>query len=128
MYKLFLKILIIIIIQLMLVPTISKAGFWQQIFDEGKDFLETGKSESKSNQANDITTQHIVNDLYNILFPLGVATTVIVGGALGIKFMWASADDKAKIKESLIPYGVGCVVIYGAFGIWRIAIEIFSKL
>ena len=68
----------------------------------------------------------VINDIWGLLFPLGIAVTVIVGGVLGIKFMLASAEDKAKVKESLVPYVVGCVVIYGAFGIWKLTIEIFS--
>ena len=69
-----------------------------------------------------------MNDLYSIVFPLGVAVTVIVGVVLGIKFMLASAEDKAKVKESMVPYVVGCIVIYGAFAIWKISIQLFSAL
>ena len=47
---------------------------------------------------------------------------------LGIKFMAASAEDKAKIKESMIPYVVGCIVIYGAFFIWKLAIMVVGDL
>jgi hypothetical protein len=81
-----------------------------------------------SGAATDVETMGIMNDLYNVVFPLGVVTTVIVGVVLGIKFMAASAEDKAKVKESMIPYVVGCVVIYGAFGIWKLCIQIFSAL
>ena len=42
--------------------------------------------------------------------------------------MIASAEDKAKIKEAMIPYVLGCIVIFGAFGIWKLAITILNNL
>lgn len=68
------------------------------------------------------------NDIYNTLTSVGMIISVIVGVILGIQFMMASAEDKAKVKEALIPYLVGCVVIFGAFGIWKIVINTFSGI
>ena len=48
----------------------------------------------------------------------------LVGTIIGIQFMLASAEDKAKVKEALVPYVVGCIVIFGAFTIWSIAVNI----
>lgn len=36
--------------------------------------------------------------------------------------MMASAEDKAKVKESLLPFVVGCVVVFGSFGIWKLLV------
>ena len=47
-----------------------------------------------------------------------------VGTIIGIQFMIASAEDKAKVKEALVPYIIGCVVIFGAFTIWSIVVNI----
>ncbi len=127
--RIFLKILaLVIIIQLIMPINTSKASFWSDIFKYGDEFVETGASQQNSDVASDGKTMEIMNDLYRILFPLGIVITVIIGGVLGIKFMMASAEDKAKVKESMVPYVVGCAVIYGAFGIWKIAIAIFSAL
>lgn len=48
----------------------------------------------------------------------------IVGTILGIQFMVASAEDKAKVKEALIPYFIGCAIIFGGFTIWSIVVNI----
>ena len=48
----------------------------------------------------------------------------IIGTVLGIKFMVASAEDKAEVKKALVPYIIGCAVIFGAFTIWNIAVNI----
>ncbi|MCI8481836.1 MAG: hypothetical protein HFJ27_01800 [Clostridia bacterium] len=52
----------------------------------------------------------------------------MIGMYLGIKFMISSAEDKAKVKEALIPYIAGCVVVFGAFTIWRLVILLLSGL
>ena len=107
----------------------SEESFWSDIFSQGDRFLQIGASAATNeSSASDANTMEIMDDIYSILFPLGVVATVMVGGFLGIKFMLASAEDKAKVKESMVPYVIGCIVIYGAFGIWKICIQIFSSL
>lgn len=48
----------------------------------------------------------------------------IWGTFIGIQFIVASAEDKAKLKESLVPYIVGCIVIFGAFTIWSVVVNL----
>ena len=45
---------------------------------------------------------------------------------MGINFMVQSVEDKAKIKESMIPWVIGIIISFGAFGIWQITINIFT--
>ena len=42
--------------------------------------------------------------------------------------MAGSVEQKAKVKDSLVPYIVGCIVIFGAFGIWKLVIQILNNL
>lgn len=128
--NLIIKILFItIIFQLVVLKSTVEASIWSDIITQGDRFLSMGSSAATGDDvASDNEIMEIMNDIYSIIFPLGVVATVMVGGFLGIKFMLASAEDKAKVKESMVPYVIGCVVIYGAFGIWRICIQIFSVL
>lgn len=64
------------------------------------------------------------NFLYKLLLSIGIVAMFIVGTIIGIQFMVASAEDKAKVKEALVPYIIGCAVIFGAFTIWSIAVNI----
>lgn len=41
--------------------------------------------------------------------------------------MMGSASQKAETKELIVPYVVGCVVIFGAFTIWKIVIELLNQ-
>lgn len=68
------------------------------------------------------------NMLYNLLLGIGIIAAVGVGIALGIKYMVGSIDERAELKQALLGYVVSCVVIFGAFGIWKLVINILSSL
>ena len=100
-------------------PTLS------DVIQGADNFIRSGEETTQVMQ-NRIQTG--ANTIYNILFTIGVVITVAFGGILGVQFMIASAEDKAKIKEAMIPYIVGCIVIYGAFGIWKIVVLLGNKI
>lgn len=62
--------------------------------------------------------------IYNLLMSIGFIVMIVIGVAIGIQFMIGSAEAKAKTKETLLPYAVGCLVIFGAFSIWSVAINL----
>lgn len=95
-----------------------------EILKEAQSFL-SGGSKAGFNEGN---LKKGSDTLFNILLVIGISGTVIVGIYLGIKFMMSSAEDKAKVKESLVPYFAGCIVIYGAFTIWKIVMVILGGL
>lgn len=68
------------------------------------------------------------NFLFKVLLIIGIVVMVMVGTIIGIKFMIASVEDKAKVKEALVPYIIGCAVILGAFTIWSIAVDIGQSI
>ena len=41
--------------------------------------------------------------------------------------MMGSSTQKAETKELLIPYVVGCVIIFGAFGIWKLVVNMLNQ-
>ena len=42
--------------------------------------------------------------------------------------MLGSIEEKAQVKEALIPFIIGCIVVFGAFGIWKIVTQIGSMI
>lgn len=66
--------------------------------------------------------------LYNVLLVVATVIAAIVGLIIGIQFMVGGVSQKAKLKETLIPYIAGCIVIFGAFGIWRLVVNILSQV
>lgn len=132
-----------LIFQIIFVP-VSNASSWDDIFKKGDEFLKEGEEQQVVTDAygnvvlkpdgspETITDPKLVkdsiNEVYNVLFTLGVAISVIVGAALGIKFMVGSIEEQVKVKETLIPYIVGCVVVFGAFGIWKLVMTLGGKV
>lgn len=95
-----------------------------EIIKEGNLFIQSGTEETIKQDK----VQQASTTLYNVLLSIGMFATIAIGVYLGIKFMSSSADDKAKVKEALIPYIVGCIVIFGAFGIWKLLITLLQPI
>lgn len=43
-------------------------------------------------------------------------------------FILSSAEGKAKVSETLVAYIAGCIVVFGAFGIWDFAVNTGSRM
>ena len=72
--------------------------------------------------------QEFSSTIYNIALQIGIGVAVVVGLALGIQFMLAGVDGKADVKKALIVYVVGCIAIFGAFGVWKLVIEVMQQI
>ncbi len=120
-------ILAILIIQMLYIPnSVHATDHWGSVIESGDEFLELGKnSTTKSDKAE---VQTAVDFIYNALLVIGIAASVLIGVILGIKYMTQSVEEQAKIKETLVAYAVGCIVTFGAFGIWKMVIEIMKQL
>lgn len=97
------------------------------VFQGAKDFVNKGESDS-SNVFNQSKIKQASDVVYNILLAVGMVVAIVVGIILGIQFMMGGAEEQAQVKESLIPYGIGCVVVFGAFAIWKILVEILQNI
>ena len=91
---------------------------------QGDSFISTGKNQKDIATINGTKFSNVVKKVYNILLIIGVAISVIIVGVMGIRIITGSAEDKAEIKEQMVPYLIGCGVMFGAFTIWKIAMVI----
>lgn len=91
---------------------------------QGDSFISTGKNQNDIKTINGKKFTNVVKTVYNVLFVIGVATSVIIVGIMGIKIIMGSVEDKAEIKEQMVPYLIGCGVMFGAFAIWKIVMVI----
>lgn len=99
-------------------------------FVEGADeFINAGVNASQGNSTvideNDLV--QMSNMLYNAFLIIGIIIAVIFGLVIAIKFMTGSVEEKADVKKTLVPYIAGCVVIFGAFTIWKLVVDILSN-
>ncbi len=121
------KLLISIFLLILLTSIISintvKAFSLTEASQSAKNFLNRGQSKVEAGALNS-TSQAF----YKVLLAIGIVAAIVVGMIIGIKLMIASADEKAKVKDMLMPYIAGCVVVFGAFGIWSIFVDTGNKM
>lgn len=127
------KILTVIIMTLLLyiyIPLYSNASTIDDIIKAGNNFL-TQESPSSGSVAGTITDSDLIelsNTVSGVLLTIALAVTLISGGVMGINFTIQSVEDKAKIKESMIPWIIGIFISFGAYGIWKLTMNVFYKL
>lgn len=109
-------------------PTVVESGDSSQSLDDmmsdGDDFVQS----ATDNPIDTAQLQSVSSNLFNIFVEVGVALAVIIGLVIGIKYMYSSVDQKAEIKKLLVPYLVGCVVIFGALGIWKFVVTLLQTV
>lgn len=66
------------------------------------------------------------NKVIQVISVVGSILSVIVIIVLGIKYMVGSVEEKAEYKKLVYPYLIGCVAVYGSFGIWKLVVEILK--
>lgn len=92
------------------------------VISGGDSFIDAGKDGSA--QIDKGSLQNASSSIYNILLICGMIVAVLIGSIMGIKFMIGSVEEKAEIKAALVPFAIGCIVVFGAFGIWKIVVTI----
>ena len=122
----FVKIILIISFLISSIPTFSSASIIDDVFKDGKDFLSTEPNSTITNSVDGSKIIGTSKDIYNILVTIGIIIASIIILVLGIQFMTGSIEQKAKVKEMLIPFIVGCIIVFGSLAIWRMVTTIVS--
>jgi len=131
------RIIICISIALLLINTtfLTKTFAFEEIMDAGEQFLADGEiieEELEDGETGEVIDKEKLKEvnskIYNILVLCGIIAAVIGGAALGIFFIIASPEGKAKVSQYLVPYIVGCVVVFGAFAIWKTTVEMGDEI
>ena len=88
------------------------------------DFLDSGEEDI----LNKDKIKEISDRIFYVFLAVGTSIVVIMGAIIGIKFIFGSVEAKAEMKESLIPYLTGGIIIFGAMSIWILCIKIFQAI
>ncbi len=121
--KLFIILFIILFFIIKYTP-ISLCSELDEIISGGDSFIDASSTESVKLSTSGI--KNVSDSIYNILLGLGIILAVIYATILGVQYITAAAEDKAQIKESMIPFIIGCIVVFGAFAIWKAVILAFK--
>lgn len=124
--KLLINIMVIFIILFNLFIPNAYAGPLQDIMNRAEGFVNNG--ENGGNVINNDALREGSNTLYNVLLVIGIAVAFIWGIVLGIQFVTGSLGEKADVKKNLIVYIIGCIIIFGAFGIWKLLLQLLQPL
>ena len=99
------KIIIITLITIFLtvfmwqtVPQVYAADSLDEIMEGADGFIEAGQGKSQLDEDKLEATSDMV---FNTLLAIAIAIAVIVGMIIGIQFMVAGVEEKAKIKETV---------------------------
>lgn len=128
------KIATVILLILLSIITIAKPTYASntrhtagEIITEGKGFISIGQADAENKIGTD-NLKDMSDTIYNILLVAGIIIAIIVGLIMGIKFVMGGIEEKAEIKSMLIPYIIGCVVVFGAFAIWKAVVDILQSM
>lgn len=113
----FLMIFIVIMFYIGFTNKVYAAGDLGEVISGGKKFMN---SSSKEFSIDEDTLKTTSSSLYNILLMSSFIIVACIGIFLGIKYMWSGVDEKAEVKNALVIFAIGCLVTYGAFGIWKV--------
>ena len=106
-------------------PLYSKALSLEELITNAESFENAGNSEGISTGISEDSLQPISNMVSNVLLTIAIGVTVISAAVMAINFTIQSVEDKAKVKESMVPWIIGIFISFGAYGIWQITMTIF---
>lgn len=124
--KIIIKVLILSIIFFIFlnIQNTVKAG---EFIENAEGFLRL----PQDNQSDEVISEdglvEISNSLLSILFPVGIVVSVVVTAILGAQFMWGSTENKAEVKQALVPWGISIFVLFSAYAIWKVVVDILSS-
>lgn len=120
-------IFLIIVINVMFfnINVVQASGI-TDVITGADDFLAAGSGENIG--IDESKLQSTSKSISNILILLGICVAVIVAAMLGIKFMIGSIEEQAKVKEALVPFVIGCIVVFGSFGIWKMFVQFGNEV
>ena len=124
--KLIKKLLIVVLCVFLTLPNYAKAFSLKETIDGANDFVSAGNNEESL--FNQEEQEKGVSQIYYFALGIGIFASIVIGVIIGIQFITSGVEGKAKIKEKLIPYCIGCVVVFGALGIWRLTVNIIQDV
>lgn len=101
-------------------------GSLDDVMNNGNSFLNVGSESSTMIDQNDLKS--LSNFISGVLLTIAIGVTVITGAIMGLNFITQSIEEKAKVKESMVPWVIGIIVSFGAFTIWEVAVNLFQSL
>ncbi len=121
-------LLIIIMMLVIIIPRYSFAAV-ERAQVEGGGGTSVGLSPSQITGDSGIELEtDFVDKITDLISKIGAFIAVGVMMIIGIKYMTGSLEEKATYKKSMIPYVIGCFLLFGASILAPKITELFSNL
>lgn len=115
-------IMVLMVTFTMLFTTTVKAETFGEMQEKASAFISAGQAKAGDIQYSQVTEEFV--GLGQILTTIGAAIMVAVVTFMGIKYLTAGPEAQAKLKVQLIGVVVAGVVIFGAYTIWSIVVNV----
>lgn len=123
------KKVILIIVLLMVVSFIipNDSFALDAMLKQANDFVSTGQNNATKDgvKPDDIAKEFV--PLGQLLSIIGMGVMIAATTFMGIRYLTASPEGQAKLKEQLIGLVVAGIVVFGAYHIWSLALDIVQK-
>ena len=93
------------------------------IINRGDNFVNQG---DPNNAISENNVKEVSDGIFAIVVVIGIVVAIVAAVVIGVQFVTASVEEKAQLKEKLIPLLVGAAIIFGAVGIWRLVVNILQ--
>jgi len=93
------------------------------IINRGDNFVNQG---DPNNAILENNVKEVSDGIFAIVVVIGIVVAIVAAVIIGMQFVTASVEEKAQLKEKLIPLLVGAAIIFGAVGIWRLVVNILQ--
>lgn len=117
MKKVYKIVPIILLIIIMLLIAFSNIGYAQVNLNNIKNNKpDVGESQLKS----------IGEIILSVITSVGIVLSVVILAVIGFKYMIGSVEEKAEYKKSMMPYLIGCVLVFSASTIANVVYKLFK--
>ena len=128
-----LKYVAVVITAMLIMINLNQPVAEAMTFDEMRSKIQTWTQIGQKQGGSRISGNEIGNILkpiVNILTAIGVIALIVITMIMGIKYMFATPEEAAKLKQQLIGLVVSAGAVLGATAIWKIIYNILvaSKL
>lgn len=104
--------------------TTVNAGLWSDISQQAKNWIKQGDN----NLVNDDEVSKILIPVIQLMVAGASIVVTVATVVMGIKYMVANPEGKAKLKQQLIGLVVSTIVIWGAQGIWALIVTFLESI
>ena len=112
--------IIILTLIFIIVPKISYATIFDPLI--GIEGYDPGSPQTSTQLTN------ISDKVIDIIYTIGIFLSVTILMVIGIKYMTGSVSEKAQYKETMVPYLIGAVLLFGGINILKLIYDVVTKV